>query len=176
MTRSRLILLDANVVIHLFELDLWKQVVARCQIVIAQTVVDEAHFFERDGDRFPIDWEEMVRAGSVEIRAMTATEVQTYCNRFDPTYYEKLDPGEAESLALLERDTDARICSADKIVWRVLGNTNQAERGVSLEEILRQVGLTKALPERFSKAFREKWCKAGSVERFMGLGDGSSPF
>ncbi|MBU3729383.1 MAG: type II toxin-antitoxin system VapC family toxin, partial [Phycisphaerales bacterium] len=160
MTRSRLILLDANVVIHLFELDLWKQVVARYQIVIAQTVVDEVHFFERDGDRIPIDREEMARAGSVEIRAMTASEVQAYCDRFDPTYYDKLDPGEAESLALLERDTQARICSADKIVWRVLGNTNQADRGVSLEEILRQVGLTKALPERFSKAFRERWCKA----------------
>jgi len=78
-------------------------------------------------------------------------------------------------LILLERDADARICSADKIVWRVLGNTNHADRGVSLDEILRQVGLTKALPERFSKAFREKWCRVGSVERFMGRGDASRP-
>jgi len=176
MTRSRLILLDANVVIHLFELDLWKHIVARCQIVLAQTVIDEAHFFERDGERFQIDWDELVRAGSVEIRSLAASEVQVYCKRFDPTYYEKLDPGEAESLALLERDAEARICSADKIVWRVLGNTSQADRGVSLEEILRHVGLTKTLPDRFSKAFREKWSKSGGVDRFMGRGDASSPF
>lgn len=171
MTRSRLILLDANVVIHLFELDLWRQVVARSQIVIAQTVVDEAHFFERDGERFPIEWDALIREGSVEIRGLAASEVQAYCNKFDPTYYEKLDPGEAESLALLERDADSRICSGDKIVWRVLGNTNQADRGVSLEEILKQIGLTKGLPDRFSKRFREQWCKVGSQQHFMGQGD-----
>jgi hypothetical protein len=170
-----IVLLDANVVIHLFELDLWKQVAARCHIVLAQTVIDEAHFFEKDGERFPIDWDELKRAGLVEVRTISAVDVQAYCKRFDPTYYEKLDPGEAESLALLERDAEARICSADKIVWRVLGNTNQTERGVSLEEVLKQSGLTKSLPERFSKAFREKWCKAGSVERFMGHGDTSKP-
>lgn len=171
MTRSRLILLDANVVIRIFELDIWSQVVARCQIVVAQTVADEAHFFERDGERFPIDWGELTRAGSVEIRSLTASEVQSYCKKFEPTYYEKIDPGEAESLALLERDAQARICSADKIVWRVLGNTNQFERGVSLEEILQQIGLTKPLPDRFSKRFREQWCKEGSKEHFMGRGD-----
>lgn len=171
MTRSRLILLDANVVIHLFELDLFRQLATRCQIVLAQTVVDEAHFFERDGERFAIDWGELIKEGVVEVRSATASEVQTYCDRFDPTYYEKLDPGEAEALTLLERDVEARICSADKIVWRVLGNTNQRERGVSLEEVLQQIGLTKKLPDRFSKSFREKWCQAGSQEHFMGRGD-----
>jgi len=171
MTRSRLVLLDANVVIHLFELGIWKQVTERFQIALAQTVVDEAHFYERDGDRFEIDWAELTRTCSVEIRSVSAAEVQAYCKRFDPSYYEKLDPGEAESLVLLSREPDARICSADKIVWRVLGNTNQVDRGVSLEEVLQQAGLTKALPDRCSKRFREHWCKSGSREHFMGQGE-----
>lgn len=175
MTRSRLILLDANVVIHLFELDSFRQVAARCQIVLAQTVVDEAHFFERDGQRLPIEWSELIQGGVVEVRSAAASEVQAYCSRFDPTYYEKLDPGEAEALVLLERDGEARICSADKIVWRVLGNTNQGERGVSLEEVLQQIGLTKRLPDRFSKAFRERWCRSGSQDHFMGRGDKGKP-
>lgn len=171
MTRSRLLLLDANVVIYLFELGIWQQVAERCRLVLAQAVVDEAHFFERDGDRFEIDWAEWIRTTAIEIRSVPAAVVQAYCNRFEPTYYEKLDPGEAESLVILDREPEARICSADKIVWRVLGNTNQSDRGVSLEEILQQIGLTRALHYRFSKRFREQWCEEGGREHFMGRGD-----
>ena len=176
MTRSRLILPDANVVIRLFEVALWKKTVERCHLVLARTVVDEVRFFERGDERIPIERDELTCDGSVEIRELPASAVHAYCRRFGATYYEKLDPGEAEALALLEQDPAARICSADKIVWRVLGNTNQAERGVSLEEMLQQIGLTRVLPERFSKVFREKWCRAGSVERLMGRGDETSSF
>ncbi|GAB4547759.1 MAG: hypothetical protein Tsb0013_07790 [Phycisphaerales bacterium] len=171
MTRSRLILLDANVVIQLFQLGIWEQITARCEIVLAQTVVDEVQFYETDTERKYVDWEHWKTACSMRIESVPPADVQAYCSKFGPGYYEKLDPGEAEALALLVRDTDSKICSADKIVWRVLGNTNATERGISLEEILTMSGLTKPIPHRFTKAFREKWCREGSVEGFMGRGD-----
>ena len=77
---------------------------------------------------------------------------------------------------MVSRDSDSKICSADKIVWRVLGNTNATDRGISLEEILAKYGLTKPLALRFTKAFRENWCRAGSIEGFMGQGDQTRSF
>lgn len=171
MTRSRLILLDANVVIQLFQLGIWEQITARCDIVLAQTVVDEVQFYETDAGREYVDWDHWKAKCSMRVESLPAADIQAYCASFGPGYYEKLDPGEAEALALLAQDAESKICSADKIVWRVLGNTNATERGISLEEILTKSGLTKPLPPRFTKAFREKWCREGSVEGFMGQGD-----
>ena len=171
MTRSRLILLDANVVIALFEFGIWERVAARCGIVLARTVMDEARFFDVDGVREHIDWARWESGGLVDVRVAAAADVAAFCRRFDPTYYEKLDPGEAESLVIMERESEASICSADRIVWRVLGNTSQIDRGISLEEVLRQSGLARTLPERFSRRFRERWCRIGFEERLMGRGD-----
>lgn len=171
MMRSRLVLLDTNVVLRLFELGIWQAVTQKYQIVLAQTVIDESQFFVRDEQRHEIDWAQELASGAVEVRSAPPADIQTFCDRFDPTYLEKLDPGEAESLTLMQTEAQASICSADKIVWRVLGNTGQAERGVSLEELLQRMGLTKALPDRFSKRFREQWTRGGGTERFMGLGD-----
>lgn len=170
MTRLRLVLLDANVVIHIFGLGIWEQITQRCNVLLAQTVIDEVEFYDTDSGRQYIDWRPWVSAGAVKVAALPARETRDYCDQFGCEYYEKLDPGEAESLALLDREADARICSADKIVWRVLGNLNQGDRGISLEEILTQIGFGRSLPERFSKAFREKWTKIGGQERIMGRG------
>ncbi len=170
MTRLRLVLLDANVVIRIFELGIWEQITQRCEVLLAQAVIDETQFFDTDSGRQYIEWEPWISSGSIRVASLPPQDTRQYCGRFSGEYYEKLDPGEAESLALLDRDERAQICSADKIVWRVLGNLNASDRGISLEEILDSIGLGRALPERFTKGFREKWCKIGSRERLMGRG------
>ena len=171
MTRSRLILLDANVVIRLFELGIWERIAARHHVLLARTVLDESQFYEDAHGRQYIDWDRWSAAGTFEVRQAPPSEVAAYCRRFGPGYMEKLDAGEAESLVLMRDEPSARICSADKIVWRVLGNTGQSERGASLEELLAESGLTKPLPDRFSRRFRERWTRIGGQERFMGRGD-----
>lgn len=170
MTRSRLILLDTNVVLKLFALGIWDAVAARYHLVVAQTVLDESLFFMQDEDRVHIDWGPIVASKAVEVRAASVDEIRDFRNRFDPTYLDKLDPGESESLVLMQREPDASICSADKIVWRVLGNTGSAERGVSLEELLQRIGLQKPLADRYSKDYRQRWTQSGGQDRFMGHG------
>jgi hypothetical protein len=56
MPRLKWLILDANSVITLHELGIWSQVAGRCDVHLARTVVEsEAVFFEKDGDRQPID-------------------------------------------------------------------------------------------------------------------------
>jgi hypothetical protein len=62
------------------------------------------------------------------------------------------------------------ICSADKIVFRVLGNLKRSNQGISFEEVLQGIGVSKALPRQFSKVFREMWSSTGLAESLGGIG------
>jgi len=124
MKRWSFLLLDANIIIALFKQGLWDRVVAECDLYISETVVGEAHFFEDDkGARHDFDLGPHIANGSIKEFSVPAADVKTFVDTFGLDYIEKLDAGEAESLAYLEHASDDHpICSADAIVFRVLGN------------------------------------------------------
>lgn len=172
MKRWSFLLLDANVIIALFKHGIWDQVVAGCDLHVAETVVGEAHFYEDDaGARHDFDLGSYVASGRVKQFSVAVTDVTAFVNTFGADYMEKLDPGEAESLAHLERSSDEHlICSADAIVFRVLGNLDRGHQGVSLQEVLDKLGLSRRLPQQFTKAVRERWTGQGVAERLQGRG------
>jgi hypothetical protein len=56
MSKLRLLILDANVVIFLNERGIWSKLISRCDVSLPRTVVYEAEFFDDDnGDRHDID-------------------------------------------------------------------------------------------------------------------------
>jgi hypothetical protein len=170
--KFKLLLLDANVVIEISRHGLWDQLVARCDIHLAQTVLDEAHFYVDDqGDRQGIDLASHISANAITVFNLTPSQMDGFRAQFGPSYFEKLDPGETESLAhLLNQSGECHICSADKIVYRVLGCLSRPDQGVSLEEVLSQVGLGRKLETKFTKAYREEWTNKGFQEGLTGLG------
>lgn len=172
MKKFRLLLLDANVVIEISRSSLWKQVLARCEIHLSQTVIGEAHFYEDDeGERQPIDLQPHIASGDINVFDLKPSDLAALHARFDSSYCEKLDPGETESLAyMLQKGDECLICSADKIVYRVLGSLRRAEQGVSLEEVLQQIGLGRKLSREFSREYREQWTQKGFEEGLGGTG------
>lgn len=128
-------------------------------------------FLDANGDCQPIDLSVYINAGLITVFDLASSDLTEFRSKFNPVYFEKLDPGETESLAyLLKQSDDCRICSADKIVFRVLGNIYRAEQGVSLEEILKQIGLGRTLAREFSKDYREQWTQKGFQEGLGGIG------
>lgn len=172
MKKLRFLLLDANVVIKLFELGLWKTVIDKCEILLARTVVErEAEFFFDDDGQHAIDLAHDINSNRIGIVDVQASDLRCFLDRFDPLYLERLDPGEAESLAYLVSCEDpCLLCSSDAIVFRVLAQLRRAEQGVSLEEVLQSVGLGRGLPRQFTKAFRRLWTKRGQEEMIRGIG------
>lgn len=171
--KFRLLLLDANVVIEAFRMGIWDQLVDRCDIHLARTVVDkEAHFYEDDsGDRHHFDLREYEAKGTITVFDVQFAEVDAFRKLFGPVYFEKLDQGEAESMAFLfaHPSQEWLICSADKIVYRVLGSTRRGDQGISLEEILQQIGLGRPVDRMFSHNYREQWTRKGFEEGQYGL-------
>lgn len=172
MKKFRLLLLDANIVIEISRHGLWDQIIARCEIHLARTVVDEAHFyFDANDDQQPIDLMPHINASGITVFDLKPSDLAGLRAQFDAGYFEKLDPGETESLAyLLAQGEECQICSADKIVYRVLGNMHRADQGVSLEEVLTQIGLGRKLGREFSREYREQWTQKGFQEGLGGMG------
>jgi len=172
MKKFSLLLLDANVVIEISRHDLWNKVTDRCQVHLASTVCDEAQFFDdENGERQYIDLGSFIDNRTITQFSLTPSQLDGFRAKFSPVYFDKLDPGETESLTyLLGQSQECQICSADKIVYRILGCMNRSEQGVSLEEVLEQIGLGRKLDREFTRAYREEWTRKGFHEGFTGLG------
>lgn len=60
--------------------------------------------------------------------------------------------------------------AADGAVFRVLGLLGKGEQGISLEEILKEVGLHKKVEWEYTKKFREKHTRMGQQDSIQGHG------
>jgi hypothetical protein len=173
MKKLRFLLLDACVVIKLFQLGIWRQLCERCEVLLAETVaMEEARFYlDEQAQRCEIDLSEDIREQRVSVVSVDAPMAKQFLARFDPIYAERLDPGETESLAYLFDSTDpCLICSSDAIVFRVLAWTGRQDQGFSLEEVLRETGLGRTLPEQYTRASRLKWTRQGQQDMVRGIG------
>jgi len=172
MKKFRLLLLDANIVIELFRHGIWETFIDRCDVHLAQTVVDEASFYEdENGGRHEINLDPCREAGSITLFDVSPGELTAFSRQFDGLYVDSLEAGEAESLAWLFGSKEKYlICSADKIVYRVLGNCNRGDQGVSLETILNQIGLNRQLARQYGEEYHKEWTTKGAIEGFQGLG------
>jgi hypothetical protein len=89
-------------------------------------------FDDANGTR--IDLEPAIQSKAITIFSVDAVKVEAFRSCFDDSYLGVLDDGEAESLAyLFDAKSDFVISSADKIVYRVLGNMHRGDQGISLE-------------------------------------------
>jgi len=168
-----LLLLDANVVIYLHEIGIWKKLIAVCDVHLAQTVVDnEAIFYEDAVDKHYIDLSDDVDQNTIQVLGLPLAEINRFRQQFDPLYIGELDPGETESLAYLtQAKEEFLISSGDAIVYRVLGRLNRSDQGISLEEVLQKAGLQQSeIPWACSKAFRERHTKQGEIDSIQSIG------
>ena len=174
MPKLKLLILDAGVVIYLHEIGLWHQVVANCDLYLSQIVAEKEVLFEkseRDEHCYDIDLSPLIKSGSITVFDVSVSDLKAFRNQFDLLYLGDLDDGESESLAyLVKQSLDFLISSGDAIVYRVLGNLNRGEQGISLEEILQKLGLGRAVSNPYSRRFREQYTKQGQQDMIRGRG------
>jgi hypothetical protein len=125
MKRLSLLLLDANVVIYLFELGIWDRVLSLCDIHLARTVIDEAQFYEDDqGGKHPFDLSSYVDNKAMAAFDVLPSQMQAFFEQFDPVY---LDVADRMNPRKSDRMRGTR--SADTRRMGSVGGTRNAERG-----------------------------------------------
>lgn len=172
--KLKLLLLDADVIILAHELGIWDRLVKTCKISVTETVIDEANmWFDEDEGSHQIDLAPLVKKGDVECVAVPLSEVLRFRKRFNLVYLDGMDPGETESLTLLESsDEKWMFCSGDAISFKILGCLAKGDQGVSLEEVLQTCGLSISGAKdlgHHTKAYREKFTRKGEQDGFMGM-------
>ncbi|RLS76381.1 MAG: hypothetical protein DWI02_11295 [Planctomycetota bacterium] len=174
MPKLKLLILDAGVVIHLHELQLWQPLLVSCDVHLSRIVAEREVLFEPNEDGGygdDIDLRPDVSAGRINVFEVTASDVKRFRESFDSLYIGDLDDGESESLAFLAAQTDEYLISSrDAIVYRVLGNLGRGDQGISLEEALNQIGLGREIKWPFNKLFRDKFTRLGTEDLIRGRG------
>lgn len=178
MPKWKLLILDAGVVITLHQLGIWRQVIECCDVHLSRVVAEVESVFHREPGKDPdeygedIDIQPDIQLGAVTLFDVPIMQVQNFRQSFDAAYARGIHDGEAESLAYLfaNPQEDWLISSGDAIVFKVLGNCGCGEQGVSLEEMLNRLGLTKALEWQYTQQFREKYTKIGEQDSIQGRG------
>lgn len=174
MPKLKLLILDAGVVIYLHELGIWSKVVAGCDLYLSRIVAEKEVLFqkcEQDEYGYDIDLSPIIKSGAITVFDVSVSDLKLFRDQFDLLYLGDLDDGEAESLAYLVRQSpDFLISSGDAIVYRVLGNLNRGEQGISLEEILQKLGLGRAVQRPYTKRFQDQYTRQGQEDMIRGRG------
>ncbi len=175
MKRFPFLLLDAGPIIKLFELGVWDDFIAKCDVTVSRTVADEARYASQECEDISIDLGRYEEQDRINVFDVEPSKVKAFHEQFDPLYKFDIHPGEKETLAFLYNSSEEwLICSADHAVFKVIGRLNKADQGISLEEVLKSIGLGsrldwKAVTPRdgdwkYTKKFREKWTQKGFVD------------
>ena len=165
MKKFQFLLLDAGPIIKLFELNLWDTFIEKCNVTISRIVADEAKYASRDFTDVPIDLNTYEEKGAINIIDVELPVVQKFYEKFNQSYQPIIHDGEKETLAFLYNSSDNwLICAADKAVFMVLGFLGRGQCGISLEEILKQVGMLQHLEWQFTKKFREQYTHKGQID------------
>lgn len=173
--KPRRFLLDAGPVIGLHELGLWRELLERAQVIVPAVVADKEVMFWDDGGGVgcPIDLRGDEAAGRLQICCADAVAVASVLDHFDPVMRERIDPGEAEAIALLQCWEGERpeFCTADGAAVRAACLLGLADRIVSLEAILRRVGLGPPwLAPKYCEKKVRQWVAEGRQMRLRGEG------
>ena len=173
MPKLKLLLLDANVIIVAHELNLWHQLIDKCDITVTKTIEEQETYYWRDtnGEPHKIDLSEDIAKDKIYLIEVPKEKYNSFRNLFDPVYLGDMDPGETDALAFLYYSNENwLISSGDGIVYRILGRLGRGEQGISFEEILKQVGLGCRLKGQYTKNFRTKITKKGEQDSITGFG------
>lgn len=170
--KSRLVILDANIVISAFRCGFWKSLIAQYQISLPSIVLHQEvyHYLDENNQQVPIDLDQYIKSGAIQEIAATPDEIVALEEKVNPNFLDRIDDGEKEAIALLLTGNfdEHRYCTSDTRAIKALASLDLGAFGVSLEELLEKIGETKKLPDQsYSK-------KAFDLKKAQGLQEQSS--
>lgn len=166
-----LLLLDADVIIDLHRLGIWKHVIKNHHIHIPSIILRrEIYYYEDDkGQRCFISLEQEIGKVIKEI-SCSAEELLNFKAQFDPIFQEEIHDGEIEALTLLKKNEDLILCTCDHAAIKALALLDLFEQGISFENLLKKTGIRKKLVYKHTEKRFRKFLSEGSIMRIQDIG------
>lgn len=173
-TKQQCVLLDADVIIKAHEVDSWQHLMQRYDLAVPSTVVkNEVRYFRSKHNRtYKIDITAFVNQGAIRELTATVDEIATLESVFANWFLDKLDPGEIEALALMKAGKleEAYFCTGDGAAIEAVAMIDMAHRAVSMETLLKKIGITKSLERWFNDDRFQNRISQGQQNRIRGYG------
>ncbi|MBP5296285.1 MAG: type II toxin-antitoxin system VapC family toxin [Bacteriovoracaceae bacterium] len=155
--KLKLVILDANVIIDLYRNGIWEKLISRYEVYVPSVVIrDEViYFIGRDQQKKELNIRDDVKNGKIKIIAAKMDDYLRLKQKVIDDYYESLDPGELEAIALLYSGEyeDYKFCTGDKAAIRALTIFDLTFQGISLEKLLQDASIKFA---GFAKNYSEQ--------------------
>jgi len=146
-----IVLLDADVIIDLHRLNLWKSLTKNKKIHVSSIICREVYYYEETaGKRHVIDLSKEAGKSFVEISA-TIEQLSTITKEFEGLFEIDLHAGEKEALAILTTKKDMLFCTCDKAAMKALGFLGLSHQGISFEKLLSRSGVKIKLGKKYSE-------------------------
>ncbi len=170
MTKSDLVILDANIVIDAHREGYINPLVNGHQIHLPRTVVqDEAHFFADGVEKKSIRLTPLIQAGKIKVIEADIEDEKRLHSLVKSIYLSAFDPGEREALALLTNPQykNFLFCTADRAAIKGLSILGMSQRGVSAEKLLVKIGDSRKLKRNFTEDWFKKALQEGVDEKHL---------
>jgi len=162
---TKLLLLDADVLIDLHALDLFEKVCRNYEVCITKSVFSEARYYKKVGRRYAIKLpNEIEIIEDINIEALIEVE------RLAKSAMLQIDPGEAASIAyLMEAAKNIKFCTCDKAAITLISYMDLDTKCISLELALNDVGIRQKLLPRHLESNFKKCVNQGKEFRIYNL-------
>lgn len=172
MKKSKLVILDANVVINSHALKYWDPLTNRYEIYLPATVLhEEAFYFGGPHQEQPILLQQAIERRIIQKLEASLDDDRHLQSLIIPNFVSRIDPGEREALALLKNPKfkDFYFCTGDALPIQLLSVLGLANRGISVEKLLQEIGITKKLERHFTDAWFKQQLTRGFQEKHLWL-------
>ncbi|HKZ19227.1 MAG TPA: hypothetical protein VJQ57_03885 [Acidimicrobiia bacterium] len=168
-------LLDANIILRTSEFGCWDELRRRATILVPSIVARKEAMFSSRRNKpgyVALQLPELIKRNELIEASASAAELISVAAVFDDAFLGSIDDGEKEALAILMtgRLDDVRFATADRAAINGLAMIGLGDVGISLEEILRETGLARALPHYLTKSFFDECIARGQEKRIRGEG------
>lgn len=173
--KSKQILVDAVVVIHAHECGYWNPLCNTYQIALPATIIEnEVFYFDSSKGKIGLKPSIWIKQGTVTRIDATIAEYAMLADKLSNDFMLGIDAGEKEALAILssEKYKNYFFTTADKAAAKALGILGLGCRGISVEELLKNLGNPgnkTRLPIQYSKNWLQKCITEGLSEQFLWL-------
>jgi hypothetical protein len=166
-----IVLLDADIIIDLHSLNLWKALTKTRKICISSIVFHKEVYYYDDHSGKPhfIDLSKEAGKAFVEISA-TLEQIAMISEEFKALGEIDLHAGEKEALAILKSDKNILFCTCDKAAMKALGFLGLSHQGISLEKLLSRSGIKRRLERKHSESQFRQYTQEGVSLRLSIVG------
>lgn len=139
----KLWILDADVIIDLLSFGVFETLTKHCELHLSSTVIEEVKFYRQGQVKTFVDFRgDYVDTGKVVELSASVNDLKEVNELLPALYKQGIGPGELESLAVLNKNRELIFCSMDGLAIKSLPFLGMADKGISVEQLLKQSGIT----------------------------------